>query len=50
MELRALVWCLEPFRLHIYARPIEVLTDHQALETLIKKQISTKTHRVRITH
>ena len=36
LELFAIVWGLEHFRLHIYGQPIELLTDHQALEPLIQ--------------
>ena len=32
LELLAVVWGLEHFRLYIYDIPIELLTDHQALE------------------
>ena len=32
LELLAVVWGLEHFRLHIYGEPIELLTDHQALK------------------
>ena len=34
LELLAIVRGLEHFRLHIYGRPIELLTDHQALEPI----------------
>ena len=37
MELLAVVWGLDHFRLHIYGRPIELLTDHPALEPILKK-------------
>ena len=39
LELLAIVWGLEHFRLYIYGKPIELLTDHQALEPLIKTSI-----------
>ena len=35
LELLAVVWGLEHFRLYIYGKPIELLTDHQALEPLV---------------
>ena len=37
LELLAVVWGLEHFRLYIYGKPIKLLTDHQALEPLIKR-------------
>ena len=37
LELLAVVLGLEHFRLYIYGKPIELLTDHQALEPLIKR-------------
>ena len=40
LELLAAVWGLEHIRLHIYGRPKELLTDHQALEPLIKRNRS----------
>ena len=49
LELLALVWGLEHFRLYIYGKPIELLTDHQALEPLIKRNRSNKTYSARLT-
>ena len=40
LELLAVVWVLEHFRLYIFGKPIELLTDHQALEPLIKRNRS----------
>ena len=34
---------------YIYGKPIELLTDHQALETLIKRNRSNKTYSARLT-
>ena len=49
-ELELLVvWGLEHFRLYIYGKPIELLTDHQALEPLIKRNRSNKTYSARLT-
>ena len=48
LELLAGVWELEHLRLHIYGRPIELLTDQQALEPLIKKR-TNKFHSARLT-
>ena len=43
LELLAVVWGLEHFRLYIYGEPIKLLTDHQALEPLIKRNRSNRT-------
>ena len=43
------VWGLEHFRLYVYGKPIEILTDHQALEPLIKRNRSNKTYSSRLT-
>ena len=48
LELLAVVWGLEHFRLHTYGKPIELLTDHQALEPLIKRIRSNKTYSARL--
>ena len=49
MELLAVVWVLEHFRSYIYGKPIKLLTDHQALEPLIKRNCSNKTYSARLT-
>ena len=49
LELLAVVWELEHFRLNIYGKPIKLLTDHQALEPLIKRNRSNKTYSARLT-
>ena len=49
LELLAVVWGLQHFRLYIYGKPIELLTDHQALEPLIKRNRSNKTYSARLT-
>ena len=43
------MWGLEHFRLYIYGKPIEPLTDHQALEPLIKRNRTNKTYSARLT-
>ena len=43
LELLAVVWGLEHFRLYIYGKPTKLLTDHQALEPIIKRNRSNKT-------
>ena len=49
LELLAVVWGLEHFRLYFYGKPIELLTDHQALEPLIKRNRSNRTYSARLT-
>ena len=49
LELLAVIWGLEHFRLYIYGKPIKLLMDHQALEPLIKRNRSNKTYSARIT-
>ena len=49
LKLLAVVWGLEHFRLYIYGEPIKLLTDHQALESLIKRNRSNKTYSSRLT-
>ena len=49
LELLAVDWVLEDFRLDIYGIPIKLLTDHRALEPLIKRNRSNKTYRARLT-
>ena len=44
LELLAVVWGLEHFRLYIYGKPI-----NQALEPLTKRNRSNKTHSARLT-
>ena len=49
LELLAVVWVLEHFRLYIYGKPIKLITDHQALEPLIKRNRSNITYSARLT-
>ena len=49
LELLAVVWGLEHFRLNIYGKPIKLLTDHQALEPVIKRNRSNKTYSAHLT-
>ena len=49
LELLAVVWGLEHFRLYIYGKPNKLLTDHQALEPLIKRNRSNETYSARLT-
>ena len=45
----AVVWGLGHFQFYIYGKPIELLTGHQALEPLIKRNKSNKTYSARLT-
>ena len=49
LELLAVAWGLEHFRQYIYGQPIKLLTDHQALEPLLKRIRSNKTYSARLT-
>ena len=49
LELLAVVWGLEHFRLYIYGKPITILTDHKSLEPLLKRNRSNKTYSARLT-
>ena len=49
LDLLAVVWGSEHFRLYIYGKLIKLLTDHQALEPLIKRNRSNKTNSARFT-
>ena len=49
LELLAVVWGLEHFRLYIYGKPIKLLTDHQAIKPIIKRNRSSKTNSARLT-
>ena len=49
LELLAVVCGLEHFRLYTYGKPIKLLTDHQALELLIKRNRSNNTYSARLT-
>ena len=47
LELLTVVWGLERFRLYIYGKPIELETEHQAVEPLRKRNSSNKTYNAR---
>ena len=49
LVLLVVVWSLEYFRLYIHGEPIKLLTDHQVLEPLIKRNQSNKTYSARLT-
>ena len=42
LELLTVVWGLEKFRFYLYGDKIHPYTDHQALESLIKRNRSNK--------
>ena len=48
LDLLAVVWGLEHFRVLLYGRQIELLPDHQALEPLKKRNRSNKTFSARL--
>ena len=49
LELLAVVRGSEHFRSYIYGNPIKLLTDHQALEPIIKRNRSNKTYSAPLT-
>ena len=49
LELLAVVWGLEHFRLYLYGKEVKLLTDHKALEPLLKRNRSNKIYSARLT-
>ena len=49
LELLAVVWGLEKFRLYLYGKKVHLYMDHQALEPLIKRNRSNKQYSARLT-
>ena len=43
----AVVWGLERFRLHLYGKQVLLISDHQALEPLVKKNKTNKQNSTR---
>ena len=39
-EMYAIVFGTERFRLYIYGRPVEIITDHKPLEAIFKKTLA----------
>ena len=49
LELLAVVWGLERFRFHLYGKQVQLFSDHQALEPLLKKNKINKQYSARLT-
>ena len=49
VELVAVVWGFEYYRLYIYGKPLALLTNRQTQEPLIKRNRSNKTYSARLT-
>ena len=49
LELLAVVWVLERFRFYVYGKQIQLLSDHQALEPLLKRNKTNKQYSARLT-
>ena len=48
LELLAVVWRLEKFRFYLYGKKVFLYTDHQALESLIKRNRCNKQYSARL--
>ena len=49
LELLAVVWGLERFRFHLYGKQVQLFSDHQALEPLLKRNKTNKHYSARLT-
>ena len=49
LELLAVVWCLERFRFPLYGKQVQLFSDHQALEPLLKRNKTNKQYSARLT-
>ena len=49
LELLAVVWGLERFRFHLYGKQVQLFSDHQALEPLLKRNKTNKRYSARLT-
>ena len=49
LELLAVVWGLERFRFYLYGKQIQLFSDHQALEPLLKRNKTNKQYSARLT-
>ena len=45
----AVVWGLERFRFHLYGKQVQIFSDHQALEPLLKRNKINKQYSARLT-
>ena len=45
----AIVWAVEYFRCYVYGVPFKIISDHKALETVLKGQKASKTYSSRLT-
>ena len=43
LELLAVVWDLERFRFYLYGKQVQLFSDHQAFEPLLKKKQTNST-------
>ena len=49
LELQAVVWGLERFRFYLYGKQVQLFSDHQALEPLLKRNKANKQYSARLT-
>ena len=49
LELLGALWGLEYFRYYVYGKNVNLLTDHQALQPLVKRNRAHKQYRARLT-
>ena len=49
LELLAVVWGLERFRFHLYGKQVQLFSDHQALEPLLKRNKINEQYSARLT-
>ena len=49
LELLVVVWGLERFRYHLYGKQVQLFSDHQALEPLLKRNKTNKQYSARLT-
>ena len=48
LELLVVVWGLEGFRFHLYGKQVQLFSDHQALEPLLKRNKTNKQYSARL--
>ena len=49
LELLGVLWGLENFRYYVYGKKVNLLTDHQALQPLLKRNRAHKQYSARLT-